>query len=116
MPSLPLRRCSRCLERVYQRGKKYCLKHQREVYKEESKYNSDPFYWSVKWREIRLRILERDEYKCQECLRHGRISIANTVDHVVARNKGGADYDYSNLQSLCESCHAKKRGQERGGA
>lgn len=113
MPSLPLKRCARCLERVYKRGKSYCLKHQREMYKEQS-FDQDPFYWSTRWREKRIRILERDDYLCQYCLKRNVLTRANTVDHIIPRNKGGADYDEANLQSLCESCHGKKRVQERG--
>lgn len=41
-------------------------------------------------------------------------SIANIeTDHIVPLHKGGTD-DWSNLQSLCHECHARKSAKERG--
>lgn len=56
---------------------------------------------------VRYRILSRAKFRCELC----GISAdqkALEVDHIVPRNKGGAD-DESNLQSLCYSCNAMKR-------
>jgi 5-methylcytosine-specific restriction protein A len=56
---------------------------------------------------------------CVECKRHGRITIAEEVDHIVPLSEGGVD-DESNLQSLCappprgRGCHARKSALERG--
>jgi 5-methylcytosine-specific restriction endonuclease McrA len=41
------------------------------------------------------------------------------VDHILAMKDGGEALNDNNLQSLCNSCHQRKRGQEahhiRGG-
>lgn len=114
MPTLPLPRCSvaGCNERTFKRGKSYCLRHQREIYKEDAKFNADPFYWSKAWRAVRARQLLKQSL-CEECLKIERLTKANTVDHIVPRERGGSDYEESNLQSLCESCHNKKRAAEK---
>lgn len=50
---------------------------------------------------------------CEECLRHGRITLATLVDHIVPIKKGGACLDMDNLQSMCDSCHNRKTAKER---
>lgn len=34
------------------------------------------------------------------------------VDHITPINNGGEPLDSDNLQSLCNTCHARKRSQE----
>jgi len=68
--------------------------------------------YGYQWTKIRERILERDEYLCQQCLSEGISVTANTVDHIKAKTHGGDDSD-SNLQSLCRPCHGKKTARER---
>lgn len=34
------------------------------------------------------------------------------VDHIVPLHEGGDSLDWSNLQPLCNRCHARKRGRE----
>ncbi|WP_340619110.1 HNH endonuclease, partial [Xenorhabdus entomophaga] len=58
------------------------------------------------------RILRRDKYLCQECLRSGRVVEAKTVDHIIPKAHGGADAD-NNLSSICHSCHKRKTATER---
>ncbi len=60
-----------------------------------------------RWRKIRQRILERDQYTCQACGADG-----NTVDHIVPRSMNGTDDDY-NLQCLCSRCNSAKGGINR---
>ena len=62
------------------------------------------------WRAIRKRILERDGFRCQHVLGAGRRcgEPANQVDHIIP---SGSDDD-SNLQSLCETHHLWKTGQD----
>lgn len=57
-----------------------------------------------KWRRIRLMVLERDGYRCHWCA-----LPANTVDHVIARVRGGSD-DPGNLVACCGPCNYR-RGQ-----
>ena len=67
------------------------------------------------WRVKRLKILQRDDYLCQECKRNGIVTAATDVDHIKSKAQGGTDED-SNLQSLCKPCHKAKTIAERAGA
>lgn len=58
--------------------------------------------------------MERDKGLCRECSRHGRVTAAKHVDHVVRKADGGTD-DESNLQALCVPCHEAKTASEGGG-
>lgn len=52
---------------------------------------------------LRMKIFERDDYKCLHCGTNKRLS----VDHVIPESKGGTS-DLSNLQTLCISCNSRK--------
>jgi 5-methylcytosine-specific restriction endonuclease McrA len=65
------------------------------------------------WVKLRLHIMARDKYLCQECLKEGRTTLANQVDHILSKAKGGKD-NMNNLQSLCEPCHDRKTIEETG--
>ena len=49
---------------------------------------------------------------CAECERHGRVTLATERDHIKPLEEGGTDDD-SNIQGLCEPCHAVKSKAER---
>jgi hypothetical protein len=57
------------------------------------------------WRRIRSRILQRDQYTCQQCGAEG-----TTVDHIIPRVAGGGDDEW-NLQCLCTTCNYSKGGR-----
>lgn len=59
------------------------------------------------WRRLRLRILERDGWRCQTCGKWG-----NECDHILALQFGGEMYDPANCQILCRGCHIKKTRKE----
>lgn len=61
------------------------------------------------WRDIRLRMFERDGWKCRRCDRGGRLEC----DHVTPLEQGGAALDPANLQTLCRRCHIAKTTRER---
>lgn len=61
-----------------------------------------------KGKEIRNRILLRDEYTCQKC---GIVSWHLEVDHIAPLHLGGTECD-ENRQTLCKKCHDEKTKQE----
>ena len=61
-----------------------------------------------RWALLRLRIFARDSWRCVKCKRAGRLEC----DHIVPLRRGGAEYDESNLQSLCRPCHIRKSASE----
>lgn len=62
---------------------------------------------SAKWKRIRLQVLRRDGYMCQQC---GQTEGKLHVDHIVPRRLQGTD-DLSNLQILCQKCNLSKGGR-----
>jgi len=62
---------------------------------------------SSRWKKIRLRILSRDSYCCQQC---GKDNGKLHVDHIIPRRLGGTDND-DNLQVLCQNCNLSKGGR-----
>lgn len=69
--------------------------------------------YGTAWDKQRIRILERDCGLCQVCLRKGRVTVGNQVDHIIPRAKGGSEDD-DNLQTLCGPCHAEKTLLDEG--
>lgn len=67
--------------------------------------------YSTAWRKLRKLVLSRDNYLCQECLKHGKVTPASEVDHILPKSEGGTD-DKENLQSLCHDCHRIKTAEE----
>lgn len=66
------------------------------------------FYLTKKWKMKRKAILKRDEYKCRECSRFGKVEEATTVHHVhPLKIRPELKLDERNLISLCEGCHEK---------
>lgn len=64
------------------------------------------------WEIIRERILQRDQYLCQNHRRQKIAKKATSVDHIIPKAHGGTDDD-SNLESLCWECHRAKTARER---
>ncbi len=89
-----------------------CETHQREHWAKQSsrardtgKY--DTFYKSPAWRKLRAWQLKHEPL-CRECKKE-----AHMVDHIQPITEGGDRLSEVNLQSMCNSCHAKKRAKER---
>jgi 5-methylcytosine-specific restriction endonuclease McrA len=57
------------------------------------------------WRTLRVRVLARDRWTCQECG-----APASDVDHVLPRAYGGPD-TAPNLLALCARCNRGKRAR-----
>jgi 5-methylcytosine-specific restriction protein A len=50
---------------------------------------------------------------CESCGERGRITAAIEVHHVKPLSDGGT-HDWSNLMSLCKSCHSEITAREGG--
>jgi len=61
----------------------------------------DEYYNSITWKNIRVKILKRDNYICQGCLSNK----ATEVHHLSYQNF--KDELYFQLISLCRTCHSK---------
>lgn len=65
-------------------------------------------YSTAQWQRLRLSHLAI-EPACRQCRAEGSLTLANTVDHVVAISAGGDPFPgHDGLQSLCASCHGWK--------
>ena len=71
------------------------------------------FYNSKKWRSLR-KYYRKKHPLCAQCKRQGTIKAAECVDHIkpISIYGMGVATELKNLQSLCNSCHAKKSSQE----
>lgn len=70
------------------------------------------FYSGAKWRNLRAYKLSIDPF-CEICRKAGRIVPATCVDHIIPIMKDESlALEYSNLQSLCHSCHSTKTVKE----
>ena len=78
--------------------------HMREV-------DNASFYNSKRWRALRNYFIQKNPL-CAQCKRDGIITGAQMVDHIKPITMGGSSVDKKNLQSLCNTCHAKKSGRE----
>lgn len=67
-------------------------------------------YYNV--RENRLKVYERDAYKCQHCGKQ-LTRFTSTLDHVTAVSQGG-DNSLSNLITSCRECNSKKNARLLG--
>ena len=67
--------------------------------------------YGYRWTKLRANVLRRDDYLCQPCIKQGRVTPANEVDHITPKSKDGTD-DYDNLQAICTLCHKAKTKRE----
>lgn len=58
-------------------------------------------------KELRRRIIQRDNYTCQICGKYMPDEVGLHVDHIVPIKRGGKTVE-SNLQVLCDKCNLKK--------
>jgi 5-methylcytosine-specific restriction endonuclease McrA len=62
-----------------------------------------------RYRELKMKILERDGWKCQRCGRGDQLQI----HHQVRRSQSGADCE-ENLIVLCSGCHGSHHAGSSG--
>lgn len=79
--------------------------------KEREHRHKEPRYHTTKWRELRAYVLQCSPL-CAMCEQIGVVTLAQMVDHINPVRLGGEFWDQSNLQPLCNSCHASKSGKE----
>lgn len=70
------------------------------------------FYNSKDWQQVRLAVLARDYYVCQEC---GKTDC-NTVHHIIPLteaniNNTDISVNMDNLETICKDCHDKVHGR-----
>lgn len=75
------------------------------------------FYQSTYWQKLRKEVLREQKHKCQECLKIGRVTTANTVHHIQFVDKHPElalskfytykGKQYRNLIAVCSECHNK---------
>lgn len=77
----------------------------------EFRRHSAPVIRTRRWKTLRGRILERDDWRCVKCGARRDLE----VDHVKpVRDAPELSFDPSNLQTLCPSCHSRKTRLECG--
>lgn len=68
--------------------------------------------YNYEWQKARLVHLN-DNPLCVYCDREGRVTAANTVDHVIPhRGEMTLFWDRTNWMSLCGTCHSSKKQRE----
>ena len=85
----------------------YCAEHISQARYEYNHYRRDPETqkrYGSQWRKIRALYVKAHPL-CEECLRHGRTTPVQEVHHIIPLADGGT-HDFSNLMSLCKSCHS----------
>lgn len=88
------------------------IKRPWQKHNQGTRYNPDPFYHTREWKSIRKAKLRQDPYcECPDC--KGKKIPATMVDHITPIKQGGSRTEMSNLQSMTDSCHAKKSAREK---
>ncbi|AHG63175.1 HNH endonuclease [Advenella mimigardefordensis] len=116
MPQRPQRPCRHKGCNTLHRNKNgHCDEHQTDTVgwrrTEPAKGTTTQRGYGYRWQQQRERILKRDGYLCQECYRHGKLTLAKEVDHIVNKAMGGTDDD-GNLESKCIPHHRAKTQRE----
>lgn len=70
---------------------------------------------NAEYNRIRNAVLARDKHLCQPCLKHGRYTEAEQVDHIIPLSVGGGN-ELENQQAICKPCHRIKSAMEGEGA
>ena len=87
--------------------KDYCPEHASKSNYQYNHYFRDPESnkrYGSEWRKVRKRYV-RLHPLCEECLKHDRLVPVEEVHHILPLADGGTN-DFSNLMSLCKSCHS----------
>lgn len=102
MPYKPHNRCRIC-NKECDYGKAYCPEHQRQIddyYEKNIRRKRSNEVYGSRWRKTRELYFSEHPF-CEACGKP-----AQEVHHRVPLSRGGTN-DFSNLISLCRSCHNK---------
>ena len=107
MPSKPKKPCGfpSCPKLTHDT---YCEEHAALRQKQYDKYNRAPNHdkkYGNNWRRIRALYVKKNPL-CERCLKEGRVTPVEEVHHIVPLSRGGTN-QFTNLMSLCQSCHTK---------
>lgn len=107
MPRKPLRPCKHpgCPNLT---DKSYCKEHaktERDLYNRQYRRTDINKVYGSQWRKIRERYVALHPL-CEKCKEQGRLVPVDEVHHIVPTSRGGT-HKFSNLMSLCKSCHNK---------
>ncbi len=69
--------------------------------------SNDPFYQTKEWKVFRKQYLMTYPL-CKLCSESDHVVVATVLDHITPINRGGAKWDYNNLQGLCTKHNAIK--------
>ena len=87
----------------------YCSKHM-QFSSDRMRGGAEARGYPSRWRKARAAFLQRNPL-CNECMKHGRLTPATVVDHVIPhRGDQKLFWDEDNWQALCKSCHDRKTG------
>lgn len=109
MPYKPKRPCAYpgC-SKLCENGEQYCCEHKNQVNKIYNKYQRDSKSnkrYGRAWKKIRDKYIKTNPL-CEECKKHGRLTVAEEVHHILPLSRGGI-HNESNLMALCKSCHSR---------
>lgn len=86
----------------------YCNVHKSLRQKQYETFKRSPDHdkkYGNNWRRVRDLFVSKHPL-CVRCFKEGRIVPVEEVHHIVPLTKGGSN-KFSNLMSLCQSCHTK---------
>lgn len=115
-PMRPKRPCNHagCLTLTNDR---FCPTHTKEYNRSYNRFRGTTAErgYGSRWQKARKPFL-RDNPTCVECRKKGKLTEANTVDHIIP-HKGNQDlfWDRDNWQAMCTRCHNVKTATEDGG-
>lgn len=112
---MPPKPCNVHICPKYAVNKGFCDDHQDRIKKHSWDHkgkNRHQRGYGSDWEKIRAKVLARDKYLCQECLKNGYHTYGNQGDHIIPKAKGGTDH-LDNLQCLCYNHHKQKTIEER---
>lgn len=113
MPYKPKHPCSYpgCPELTNNR---YCDKHKKLTDAQYNKYGRSPEQkkrYGNNWSRIRNAYFKEHPY-CEICKQNGKLTVGEQIHHIKPIAEGGSN-EWSNLMTLCRSCHSRLHA-ERG--